>query len=759
MEQSSSAITKTGPIHDLVQDISAAVKRLALYPAGHPACIKAAEKPYATLEAIWAERATVVISLAASGLVVDGIALEPRWGDEGLGKIMKDTGVHSLSFTRGLTQENFQQFINYLSTKPEDIDFVDFLKSNRINNITVDKWHYELIGEDEEVISTDLVGDRVEGAREVRETIIETLKNNPELLVELLADPKGKGGSMSLGTNPESDDLGGSGAGAAAGEGDATGAGFLSLDSADAMVELEDLSDEQLLNLLVSGLRRAVELEPERRKTGLGRALFAIKDFLERRDNPELLSKLREALQGSGIIDERELELILKDDASPESIARIEIDNFRKAFLSDAATRGDAPALFRWIDTVADSSFVEQAFQDLYSDFIGLSSHLSPNQKATIDSLIDTACSKPDSHTSAALIAELTSNLSDTGISLAAFSVLAGQARRLFDAAIAAHDFESADRLYVALEKVCSVNSTHQKDIISAAESLRWELGSPEQVRSLLAELSEDFPRHSKGMTPLLERFTSRHIATVFAEQIAAPDRGVRMLMIRLLSQMGEPAILALEDILHEYHPSNNHKGKSALDSNDWYRLRNFILVLGNIGSIECLGLLESFADHQDDRVVGVVLEAFERIGSADAAVVVSKLLTHSSLDVRRKALRVLAQIGTGDQWDLIRDFFIQNPSERSVAISLLADLDRERTINFLSQVLDGDALALQKFSIKADESLNELIVNTFIKWKLERTDECLRRFVKGGSKSLLGHFRKPTSVKLAERYLKRRPK
>jgi hypothetical protein len=218
---------------------------------------------------------------------------------------------------------------------------------------------------------------------------------------------------------------------------------------------------------------------------------------------------------------------------------------------------------------------------------------------------------------------------------------------------------------------------------------------------------------------------------------------------------MGEEVLPVLERELAKYTPDS--RGAEELPQESWFRLRNLLLVLGNIRSSRSAAILRLFIHDREDRIVAVTLEALENYGGPQASEMIAEMLSNSNPDIQRKALRSLGQVASDEQWEAIRDYFLRNPLERSSALSVLSDLDKERTISFLADVLEGKTKALGKFFSKPDDYLNEFIVNTFIQWRLKQTDMCLQRYVKGATKSLLDHLRKPTSVKLAEKYLKSR--
>ncbi len=762
MKQATRTASRDALLNEFVQDMTAAAKRLALYPSDHPACKSAAQKPYSVLLRLWEGAPKVILSLAQGRLVGDGIPLEPRWAKEGLGKIMTESRIQSLGFFEGVTPEDFQSFIAYLNTKAENRDVHEFLQSNAIQNIEVDKQRYELVGEDESVISSDLVDEHAEEVGEFRDALLDVLKAQPELLVELFA-PKGAvgtgSGSGAHGGNGKDHGQDGSGDGADGGHSDSSVIRVAQTDLDAAMRELGALSDEQLLRMLVSGLERAVGSESENSEVSVSRALFALKEIVERRQDPELLSKLRHLLEESEIVNQKQIDIILREKASPEGLAQIEAENFLTSFAKGEVEQATISSLFRWMELVRDPEFHHDLIEHLYRNLDELGFDLSSEQQTAASRLAEEASKAQGSQAVRSFTEEILRRLKNTAIGVKEMSFLSEQIKVVFATTIASGRFEEAEMLLPTIVSMGAPVSKFSEDVAKMARQLKSDLCAPATATQLVKKLAADFAGVNKQITPLLEQFSGPEIASVFVEHISHDDRGVRMLMIRLLSRMGDDVIEVLRPILEPYCGEKGGSAGRDIDQETWFALRNMVLVLGNIRSQASLEMLKLLCVNADERLVSAVLEALEDADSEQAAEAVIDLLEHPNSDIQRKALVVLGRVGSVNHWEQVRDFFLKQPAERSQALTVLIDLDKDRTTAFLVEVLDGRSALIRKSSEKANESLNELIVNTFIRWRSEKADRCLRRYVDGATRSLLGHFRKPTSVRLAERYLKSRSK
>lgn len=780
MEQTSQAPAKAANTEALVRELSAAGKRLALYPPGHPAATKAAERPFELLRLLWEREPQVIISLAEGKLVGDGMPLDSRYLADGLGRAMLDGNIQSVSFQPQLEREDFEAFLGHLNEKPEARDLIGFLKEKRIAGIEIDKWHYELVGDDEKVVAADAVEVESGGGSTLRVTLSDMIREHPGVIVSLLSKHNASG--TAGGIDPAARKLvgeylagkqgGGTGSGGGSGEGTGAGEGqgggghgpgsggggepqHSVPDPSVVLKELDELSDEELVLLLVAGLRESVTDEDLKSQFNAAQALLSIKEMLVQKDDPALMHSLRQALTQAGVVEQRYLDLIFNDEASTEEIACEEAERFLELYKSGEPESSMAADLVAWMQRIENkgyiSSFVSRFFELLNTaDF-----QLNSAQQGTLAYLLELLNGEPKSTLAIEFRTEVLRRIQDPAISLSEMRLISRVTEHFYATAISHQDHETAAKLLHAINHIALGKQVHADGVAGCAWDLRHKLCSPKAVQEITDGLKDNFAAHGRAAFELLAQFGGQEAALAFAGCLVHPERGVRLMVIRLLSAMGEEAVKAMRVELESSELSGRHTEEPQVPDMIWYRLRNIVLVLGNTGHPDAVELLEPLSDYRDERVAEEVIIALEKLNWDDATRILAKMLSHPARRVHTRAVRALAGRKADIALPLVENYFVRHPSERQTVLPVLAGIDKNRAVTFLREVLTGESEAYSRLYSKPDESLNELIVKTFISWRSPVTVDALRRYVKGATRSLLSQLRKPASVKLAEKCLR----
>lgn len=236
-----------------LREVTAAAKKLGIYPPGHPATVKAAEKPFTLLRELLGSGRPVVFALSEGTLVGDGAPLDARLMSEGLGKALTESGMSSITFEPGIASEEFELLLAQLNLKKEHRDLQRFVEQSQIRHIKFGKFQYQLVKENERVVSEDEmifgggggVGDgsglgagsggqytldSPEVAQQVERTMTDVLRRYPELLLQIVVrklgvsgSGGGSGGGIGAGIGPGN---GGMGSGSGPGGGESGGPGI-----------------------------------------------------------------------------------------------------------------------------------------------------------------------------------------------------------------------------------------------------------------------------------------------------------------------------------------------------------------------------------------------------------------------------------------------------------------------------------------------------------------------------------------------------
>lgn len=772
MENAAQSTASVEVLASLLREINSAIRKLGIYPPGHPASVKAAEKPFTILRDLLQSNSRIVIAIAEGKLLGNGEPLDDKFLNDGLGRILSESGLSSIVFEANLLFEEFEKLLAHLNAKREQRNLDAFLKAESVHGITVGKLQYQLVGDHERVVSSDVADSLTGGAADIQQTLVGALRDHPDLLLRLLARPRGTEGRFVLpggtGGSGQSDGMdkrrvGGRGWGSGpVVVGSTVDTAALQLPANQGMEDqviisrqLSQFSDDELLGLLTAALRERVGNTKYIDRLDVGNTLFAFKELLSGMEAPHLLPRLKQSIESLNIVDGSYLDLILSADSSPKKVAHVELENFKTDFFLGSAPPGSFGEISGWLETIGDKQYTNDFVGTFYADLEKQAYDLTVLQMEVMLSFASIGAEYPDSQLAQSQLHELKERLADPAISLNEFHVLSDQAEAYYLKFIELGRYEEANAILHHISEKLNTEIIYADGVADLAYKIARRFTSANVTESLMGKLTRNFDVICKPMTPLIENFYSLEAMLVLASYLANPNRGVRMLLIRILSGFGERTLAAFKLILTDKTLTARQPGQAELSTDSWYKVRNLILILSNIPHPDSVAIVRQFAGDLDLRVVVEAVIALEKLGGELAAQTLSKLLSHRNEEVQIKALHSLMQIGSEKEYPYVEEYFLRNISLPQNTLPALIKLDRQRSLNFLASVLLGESEAYKKHYVKPDEELNETIVRTFIQLRSVIFDDVLRKYVKNNTRSLLGQFRKSSSVKLAERYLR----
>ena len=180
-------LAKTEELYSqLIKFLNAAIKRLSMYPPEHPAAQQAVGLPFEVLRKILDNEGQAILTLIENKLVINGVTVEESLSGSVLSQVLNKCNVKSLNFTTELNQTRLETFLRFfvgLDPKAPPPNLPQYLAENGVDSIKVNQLHYELVGEEEKVVSGDAASNI-----EIKEEIALALKNNPQVLKDLLFD-------------------------------------------------------------------------------------------------------------------------------------------------------------------------------------------------------------------------------------------------------------------------------------------------------------------------------------------------------------------------------------------------------------------------------------------------------------------------------------------------------------------------------------------------------------------------------------------
>ena len=274
----------------LIREIEAAIKRFNMYPPGHPASRTAAEIPYKTLKQALGENPHVVISLQEGQLAVNGRHVEGLTGKVILLEALTALELHSLSLSEEMTLDDFQSFLKYFIGKTggriEWNPLQEYIAENSISGVAVDELRYELVSKDQTVVDSGamIMGDGASSS------LSSLFGDHPELILGLLANKQSARSGI-----PEKY---------------ASCIDFSKLTDT-IKDEMGELTDEQMMGIIAAGLKENISEAGDYDEVDVQETLYNIAEMLKKRNQAELLPKVKRLAEEINLIDPQYLDLIL----------------------------------------------------------------------------------------------------------------------------------------------------------------------------------------------------------------------------------------------------------------------------------------------------------------------------------------------------------------------------------------------------------------------------------------------------------------
>src|SRR4030067_483984 len=278
-----------------IKFLNAAIKRLSMYPPEHPSSQQAVNRPFEVLRKILDNEGQAILTLIENKLVINGVTLEESISGSVLSQTLKKYNFKSLNLTSELNQTRLGTFLRFfvgLDPKAPPPNLPQYLAENGVDSIKVNQLHYELVGEEEKVVSGDAATNI-----EIKDEIALALKNNPRVLKDLLFDVSFQEQKIKEKFGVPVD------------------ASFL---VKSAKEQLQKFTDEQLIQLIAQNLQKNLEKNLSQQDPEKKEALKLLKNILEQENkklkDPKLLVHIVERLF-------TDLESGLENVRSPASLA------------------------------------------------------------------------------------------------------------------------------------------------------------------------------------------------------------------------------------------------------------------------------------------------------------------------------------------------------------------------------------------------------------------------------------------------------
>ena len=653
----------------VLRQIHAAIRRLEMYPPGHPAAAQAIEKPFLALQEIFKATDHLIISRVEERIIVNGKNME---GEEILKRLLEEfdqENVSSLTFSKSLTKEELSSFLGFfvkpLGRKDPSISLPDFIKKNGIQSIKIDQLRYELVDDDEVVVKTEVV----EGAN-LKGQISSIMKDNPGLLRDMFLNKPSDG----TGSNQSES---------------STGA------KQEAEKQIKSLSDEDLLELMAASLGEGLK---KRQAEGAGSALNEVVDMvdklLQNREKSKLLPRLKKMLSERGVVQEEHLDFLfeerwLKSQEVLDELMKMldklgmeEVDFERLMFLWNRVINSRETEIIRY---ALDKVFSRIRYKD------GKTRDLVAS---VIEKALRHFVSQNMEHEFSYVNSQLYEKIKDPLLPVGAFRVCSRLLKISFLEVVRRQDLKEAHKILSQYNARLAPEAKCSQEAKKIARDFIREVTDESTLNVLMSQMKEGVAFQTvKLIEEVLESLEGDKVAQKLLEIFTLDDRAARMSALRVLSRLGKDSISAFSSLLSDPGIFVRKERSPLLRDEQWYKVRNVIYALGNIPDREGIGILSRLRHDSDVRVRLEVTKALEKIGMPESVDVLVAMLKDKDDEVRRRVVPSLSALGDKSCLEPLMGHLLHNSRDTRITVAAIAKIQGAESTKFLLKLLRDEGI------------------------------------------------------------------
>jgi HEAT repeats/PBS lyase HEAT-like repeat len=659
----------------LVREIEAAIKRFNMYPADHPASKSAAEIPYKTLKSAMHDDSQVILSIIEGKLGVNGKSLENIQGKSVLLETLTALNLSSISFGGDLSLKDFQTLLKYFIGKTggkiEWNDLEEYLDSNSIIGVSVDEFRYELIGKDQTVVDENAVlGGEGGGV-----SISSIFGDHPDLILGLLANKN----SAREGISEEY----------------AHAIDYEKL-SDGLHEEMGNLSDSQIMNIIAAGLQNNIKDSGEYDEVDVQETLHNITEILEKRNQADLLPKVKKIAEELNLIDDRYLDMILDKKFSRKRLAYNELETAKEGLELGAHSVGTYNMIPKRLEIYGDDDYTKSYINNLFDSINEMGDNwnvVSEGLGQIVDGAVESDCSKCLDE----LYGQIKVNLSRFDLDDSCFELYLREAAKMIEWLSIEENLPKLIELFDVISVYTSKELVTSVDKRQFALDFYEQIGTNELTSNLYKQLEKKFEVNNRLTFDILKHMQTQTVALKLCDYISYPERSIRLFNIRILSELGIWAARAFQLTVTDLKLTERPAGEKILPEESWYKLRNIIMICGNIASPESIEILEGFLSDPDPRLAEEMIKALEKIKSEKACVMLTSYVYFDDSKVRLRAANALAAIGDDAYLSVVIDAFTREKENKAQLIPIIARLGQEKALPFFRNLLFGQKESLLK--------------------------------------------------------------
>jgi hypothetical protein len=698
-------------ILNFLKEFNSAIKRLSIYPSEHPAVKTSLQKTYQVFKELLEGKEEITLGRVENKLVLEEESLDSNSLSDKLWDKMESENIKSFSFCPGLNAEELKSFLEFF-VKKEEGSFSEYLKRNNITNIKLNRLRYEVVSEDEKVVRSDFV-EKVS----LKSELSQVIRAHPELLKDILLGKsvegekimKVFGGYAKENQAPSSGD----GTGSSSGEGGA-GSGGGGIDVKQMMgelkEELDNLSDDEVLELLTYSLRQTLKEIPKEKNTS-HEALEMISKILEKRDKQKLLPQLKEILTGYGIIDEKYFDLLVDERFQNKEWIISQNLEFLEKLEKNKIETDDLVQRIREIAHSPDEKLKNKIIDALVEKLDSTEEKLRQDSTLTLKKLLELSISEEKEEDFVYIKDKLESQPKDVLVSMRFYRGYFEILPLLFCRLAVNGDLEEMKRLMDQIEQ--QVQSGRMSAEFQRLRDNFVSEVTGKNLDVLIQPLFSEFSaQKGRKIEELLNSLDKGEVAQKLLEIFTVDQRPIRIWALRVLSDLGEDSVKAISNFLSLKDEFKRDKDTNALENEYWYKVRNALFILGNIESQRSFDLLLEFTRDPDPRVRLEVLKVLEKKKGEKVNQVLIELLRDEDSEVSKKALNLISISEEREFIPVLKERFADGSLDRKKVLNTLIKIGDRECQDFILKLLIEESFLPPTLSKKEKEELQLLALD-----------------------------------------------
>jgi HEAT repeat protein len=712
----------------VLKKMNGAIRVLEMYPPEHPAIRMAIQKPFFALQEIFEGVDNLTISQADGRIIINGTSIEGASLPERLLQEFNNENINSININKGLEEGEFNNFLSFFAKlvgrEAPSISLPEFLKEKDIHSIRVDQLHYELVSENEVVVANEVL----QGA-ELKTQISKIIRDNPSLVKDLLLNKSTARGDIEGNFGSEVD---------------------LNQLSGQIQDQIRELSDDDLVSLLASGLEKSLEkFNLSETDSTLNEMVSLVFKLLEDRDKRKLLPQIKNMLSERGLLEKKYFDYIFDERWIKSQAVLDELVGMIEKFGSEEVDAERIMFLWNRVNSTQENEIKTYLIDKLLSQLYSENAQSRKTALAFLKTGLSQLVKEGSEFCFNYLANQLSEKIKDQDLPASIFEDCGELLKIVLAERIKREELKDVLPILVEFNNRLSTGILYPAGVTEAASALIRDATDDPALLFLTGHLKEGVPMATiKLVEEILESLDKNRVAEKLLEICTSCDRATRMSSLRVLNRLGSHSVSAISSLLSADVNLAREKESGRLIDDTWYQIRNAIYVLSNVPDEESVRVLSLLGNDPDVRVRMDVVKALEKIGMAESANVLLTFLEDPEDAVRKCTITSLGLLNDHGSLEPLLGHFRRNPADRMpilVAIGKIGggepreEESYNRIIRFLLGLLSEEDVTVKQLPSKQRDEIQIAALNVLGKIGSPNSAVVIEKFVKDKKRGLKG--------------------